>query len=196
MNFVNNLLSRIFGSASESEFTPVKTPIKRDSNFQKSFEEWIISSELTEITTTLLREWQFYCSDLSSSFPIHFHKGQGSEGFFFTPGQIIREEHFPFILEWISDRCREFGYKRQNAFREAFLRSGKPYFRQVIYLKPVIKYHEADVYNQKWGNILLEYETNERGLAHLKVMITRYNDRKYSQQGDMSDFMANIFGIT
>lgn len=68
---------------------------------------------------------------------------------------------------------------------------------QIIYLKPSYRLPKIDdKANQLLGNIHLELRSKGNQLVFLKVIVHRYNDRKWHAGHDFDTFMGFIFNST
>jgi hypothetical protein len=94
----------------------------------------------------------------------------------------------------LKDKTLNLGYKLVNADRSLFDKDKYVETKERYYLKPIIDAQNSDeLFNQRFGNIMIEQVLIDNKPSYLKFMASIYSDRLYTKALDFEELMAVVF---
>ncbi|MCZ4407497.1 hypothetical protein O3Q51_01655 [Cryomorphaceae bacterium 1068] len=193
--FVDRILNKLFGDKSDSsreEMPPVKEKLKRSDKFLYDFQEWKDSSRSAAVFTRLSSLHEDVLNGQETDL-LHIHKTPQANGFFFDDRTGIEVEEFSFILDHFKDRALEEGYSIYSSEKRYQEKSDSVQEMERHYLKPSLDPSLELPIDQRYGNILLEYVAYNKKPAYLKVMVSCYSDRNYTNALDFRQLAVKLF---
>ena len=187
MDWLRNIVKR-----SKPQPEDFREALERQDWEKQAAKAWEASGEAEEWSKQILSAWRLKRSGLDSRLMIHLHESPVSNGLFFQPPEEwdVKAQHW--LLDRLCARVQALDYKLSFTEKHhEFLDSGLR-LTEVYYLKPRV---EGDApWNQRYGNIHLEYrKLGDRGLW-LKIMANQYHDRSYSPALSFDEFIPLLFG--
>ncbi|HKK39042.1 MAG TPA: hypothetical protein VJ949_06475 [Cryomorphaceae bacterium] len=193
--FVDRMLKKLFGEKEESsqeEMAPVKEKLTRGEKFLFEFQEWKDSNRSAAVLSRLSSLHHDVRNGRETDL-LHIHKTPQANGFFFDQRTGVEAEEFSFVLDHFKERALEEGYTIYTS--EKRYQEKSDYVQEVErhYLKPTIDPSMETPIDQRYGNILLEYVAYNNNPAYLKVMVSCYSDRNYTEALDFQVLAAKLF---
>lgn len=192
--FVDRLLKKLFGGNQESEIeemAPVKEKLIRGDKFLYNFREWKDSDRSAAVLTRLSSLHDDVRNGHETDL-LHIHKTPQANGFFFDDRTGVDAEEFSFILDYFKERALDEGYTLYSSEKRYQEKLDSVQEMERHYLKPSIDPSLELPIDQRYGNILLEYVSYNDKPAYLKVMVSCYSDRNYTEAMDFEDLAVQL----
>lgn len=193
--FVDRMLKKLFGEKEEStevEMSPVKEKLSRGEKFLYEFQEWKDSNRSAAVLSRLSSLHEDVRNGHETDL-LHIHKTPQANGFFFDHRTGIEAEEFSFVLDHFKERALEEGYALYTSEKRYQEKSDSVQEMERHYLKPSLDSSLQTPIDQRYGNILLEYVAYNNKPAYLKVMVSCYSDRNYTEALNFQDLAAKFF---
>jgi hypothetical protein len=122
----------------------------------------------------------FLDTNSSKGFVIYFHK---------TNYQKAEIQHF---FDYLKERMMQLGYRSQISDRRIFPRRDWVETQERHYVKPRNKYREGSKLNQRFGNVMIEFELRNDVPHNLRLRATIYVDAQYEKPASFSALMMAL----
>jgi hypothetical protein len=193
--FVDRILKKLFGEKQDSsleEMPPIKEKLTRSDKFLYEFQEWKDSNRCAAVFSRLASLHEDVLNGQKTDL-LHVHKTPQANGFFFDDRTGVEADEFSFILDYFKDRALEEGYTVYSSEKRYQEKSDSVQEMERHYLKPSLDPYLELPIDQRYGNILLEYVAYNNKPAYLKVMVSCYSDRNYTQALDFRQLAEKLF---
>jgi len=180
--FVEQMLNKLFGSSKEGE--PADPPsvsekLSRNRDYLDRYLEW---TESPRSAALLLRLKNLHLeSDDDGNDFFHRYSSPQANGFFFDGRAGIEKLEFDYLLDHFRDVALGLDYRIYTSDRKLTEKSNSVQKIDRHYLKPAISRDQTLPMDQKYGNVLIEYVSYNEKPAYLKVMVTCYSDRSFTE---------------
>lgn len=192
--FVERVLNKLFGSSKNDEVQepPVITErLVRSERFLKEYAQWA-DSERSLFVLEGLRDLHSLAENGQTDF-LHRYSSPQANGFFFDERAGVKREEFDFLLDHFRDVSLDLGYSIYTSDRKLTEKVGSVQRTDRHYLKPAIPKKLVSPMNQLYGNVLLEYVAYNDNPAYLKVMVSCYSDRNFTEALPYEVFAERLF---
>jgi len=193
-SFSSRILKKLFGGKNDKE-PLVSGRLERSATFQAEYESWKDSSLLNSVLGDLQIAY-----NKSNAFDMynpafHVYHSQQANGFFFNTQMRFTKEVYSYLMEYFKETVLELGYSIYTSDRK--LKDKETGVQQIDrhYLKPELTVTEPPI-DQKYGNVLIELFSLNEEIQYLKVMVSVYSDRSYSDPKPFLEFMEALFTPT
>ena len=193
--FVDRILKKLFGEKQDSQMedmAPVKEKLTRGDKFLYEFQEWKDSDRSAAVFSRLASLHQDVLNGQETDL-LHIHKTPQANGFFFDDRTGVEAAEFSFILDYFRDQALDEGYSIYSSEKRYQEKSDSVQEMERHYLKPSIDPALQLPIDQRYGNILLEYVAYNDKPAYLKVMVSCYSDRNYTEALDFEHLATKLF---
>jgi len=193
-NFVQKIIDKLFGTKGESDtIRMLDGPLERSESFEKAFQEWSASSKAHEIISNISNIFWNVRRGTGFSPGLFVYSSPQANGFYFNSKLGISNLGFEFLLDGFRDRVLEMGYSLYTSDRKYVEVPAGIQRIDKHYLKPNSKSHPDGLFNQNYGNVLLElYSLNEEP-QYLKCMVSIYSDRSFAEAQPFEIFAECFF---
>tara|TARA_R110002049_G_scaffold120471_9_gene274915 strand:+ start:5222 stop:5824 length:603 start_codon:yes stop_codon:yes gene_type:complete len=198
MGFLDKLIQSVFTEKSvnityEPSGELVKKPLKRSEKFMEIYNNWVENQGYNFIIRSIFEEWQTRNEISSPEASFFYYDTEQSNGFlhYFEKGTPKDEVHY--LLELFSARVKKLDYsinhqEEQMSEEESFVK-----IKEVIYLKPKLRYRMETPYQQLYGNIHIECVWHDGEPYYIKVMANYFSDRAYDLPSSFDELVAHLF---
>lgn len=122
----------------------------------------------------------------SNGFVVHFHKTNYSK------------KEINFLFDFFKEQVCELGYLTQISDTRTY---NRPNWVETVdrhYLKPRSSFmketEEKQLFNQKYGNVMIELLIRDEKIHNLKFRATSYKDHLYNEASDFKELMKKLLG--
>jgi hypothetical protein len=179
MSFVNDLLSRLFPEESVPDV--VESDGLLSQRQQREYAKWIQGSRPTVLCDLFIESFRRKSLGLDGPLTLFNHKSNGASGFYFLLKAPLKEREALWIQEWIGERIvSQCGYRRVHSSFRSRVQSDKIEDTRLLYFKPPIPSGEGP-FDQKYGNLHLEFFSRENKPVWIKLMGFYYSDSMYRE---------------
>jgi len=198
MNFIDKLLQQIFPSTkqtgAQSKQPFVSEALKRKDSERSSYFEWQNSGNYKITWGLLYRAYQKRLKNEMGLWQIHLLQMQAANGFALTYPTDLNPQEFQHIFDLLKDRILTLNYRLVNADRQMFDKGNYVETKEKYYLKPNIDSQNTDqLFNQQYGNILIEQILIDEKPSFLKLVASIYSDRLYTEAWPFEELMEIVF---
>ncbi len=198
MNFIEKLWQDLFGTPENPQKITHKEILVRNNYEKNLFEKWKKSEERPQLLGNIAQTYFLQSKDLKTTFEMHLLTSTGAEGWALMAENKLKEEEIVCLMEDFKEKLLNTkNYYIQNAERNWVEKENWVEINERYYLKPDIhaQAKEAQICNQQYGNILIEYQKIDRKPMYLKVIASFYNDSMFTNVlpfKDLSDYLFRI----
>jgi hypothetical protein len=198
MGFLDKLIQSVFSEKStnstcEPSDKLVKKVLKRSDKFLADYNKWVDNQSYNFIIRSLFEEWETRNEISSVEASFFFYNTKMSNGFLYYFDRSTDKQTAHYLLTLFADRVKTLGYLIKHQEEEVIEESDFLKVKEVIYLKPRLKYRVELPYKQLFGNIHLECVWHDGSPYYIKVMANYYSDKSYDVPYSFEDLVAQIF---
>lgn len=192
--FVDQLLNKLFGSSKKDE--PQEAPVISEKLIRKPdyldrYLEWLDSNRYAAV---LLRLKSLHAeADRENVEHFHIYRSPQANGFFFDENTGVNQEEFSFLLDHFRDATLDEGYRLYTSDTKLTEKSNSVQKIERHYLKPAPAKEMSLPMNQRYGNVLMEYVSYNERPAYLKVMVSCYSDRNFTEALPYAQIAKKLF---
>ncbi len=176
-------LRQMFTQVEESSASnPAEHEVLRRSEEEKAdFDQWCRTLVRRRLMDWLMHQYATFLvrpDDLDEA--IDFLDLPASKGFVIhlhQTGYSARDARH--LMDYLCDRVRQAGYRRQLADRRVFQRDGAIEEVERYYLKPAPGRGSEGKFVQRFGNVLIQLMWRDGRLHHLTFQANTYNDHLF-----------------
>lgn len=198
MGFLDKLIQSVFTEKStnityEGTSDLIKKPLKRSDQFRKKYQSWVENQHYNFIIRSISEEWGTRNEISSIEAKLFYYDTEKSNGFLYYFDKGESKEMPQFLIQLFADRVKELGYsmnhqEEQIVEADSFLKT-----KEVIYLKPKLKYRMETPYEQLFGNIHIECVWHDQEPYYIKLMANYFSDRAYNLPSSFDKLVAHLF---
>ncbi len=195
-DFVQNILSRLFGSDEEENDPqlPVSERLVRSDHYVEQYQLWCESADPSRLRGVLRRMYDLTREGSSSHLGFRIYQTPQAEGFYADRGVGFREEEFSFLIDYFRDVALEHGYRLyMSDRRHREVESGVEMVDR-HFLKPDHTKGRTVKSDPIFGNITLETVALNNRVEYLKVMVTRHSGKHFSKTESFEDLVDLLLG--
>lgn len=122
----------------------------------------------------------FLDTNSSKGFVIYFHRTN------YGKAEI---QHF---FDYLKERMLQLGYRSQISDRRIFPRKDWVETQERHYVKPRNTYREGSKLNQRFGNVMIEFELRDDVPHNLRLRATVYQDAQYEEADSFAALMMAL----
>lgn len=122
----------------------------------------------------------FLDTNSSKGFVIYFHKTN------------YRREEIQHFFDYLKERMLQLGYRSQISDRRIFPRQDWVETQERHYVKPRNRYEEGSKLNQRFGNVMIEFELRNDIPHNLRLRATVYQDAQYEEADSFAALMIAL----
>lgn len=193
-NFVQKILDKLFGNKDEADSLRLLDGVlERSESFENAFEQWSASSKADDIIGKISNIFWNVRREIGFSPGLFVYSSPQANGFYFNSKLEISHLGFEFLLDEFRDRVLKMDYSLYTSDRKYVEVPAGIQRIDKHYLKPNPKAHPDGLFNQNYGNVLLElYSLNEKA-QYLKCMVTVYSDHTFAEARPFEIFAECLF---
>ncbi|MGB0524063.1 MAG: hypothetical protein ACPGJS_13930 [Flammeovirgaceae bacterium] len=200
MNFFDKLINQLFPKREQHKGTVqpmVSEALTRKDSERKSYFEWQNSGAYKNLSGRVLQAYQDRLQEkVDDTWVIHLLQMPAANGFALTFPKELSHLEFQHFYDWLKDRVLTLNYRLVNADRQLYDKARFVEIKEKYYLKPIIDLQETNtLYNQQYGNILIEQILIDDQPSYLKFVANIYSDRLYTKALSFDDLMLEIFEV-
>lgn len=194
MSFFNDIIHKIFPQNNPQPIS-VKEILKRNEKYQKNYTSWLAKQAHIELLKPIEKAYSYKKTNIISPIQVHLFQSTGANGFAITHETTFGKQGFQFLMDYFKDVVLSSNYYIQTAERHLLDKGDFVEMKEKYYLKPTFKiaFADAQLCNQLYGNILIEYLAVDNQPAHLKVLVTHYSDHLYMPPMDYDELIRKLF---
>lgn len=175
---MNNFFDKIIGKLFQAQNGPlVAGPLKRTAPEQQEYLRWASGPAAAE---TLRKVRQAISGSHSRTFKAHLLRTPYANGFALYTHTGNAGNELRLLADLLKDRVKSLGYVSQLAERQEYDRAQYVETVEKNYLKPPPPTDFTQLFNQLYGNILIQYVLYNQQPAYLKLVASVYSDRLYT----------------
>lgn len=180
--FVQKILDKLFGNKDEPDSLQMLDGVlERSEAFEEAFKRWSASYKAEEVIGKISNIFWNVRRGIGFSPGLFVYTSPQANGFYFNSKLEISQRGFEFLLDEFRDRVLKMDYSLYTSDRKYVEVPAGIQRIDKHYLKPNSKTHSDGLFNQNYGNVLLElYSLNEEA-QYLKCMVTVYSDRTFAE---------------
>ena len=193
MNFFEKIIRQLFSSPSQKA-PMVSEPLKRKDAERSKYFEWQNSGAYKVLWDRLYQAYQARLNQEMGLWDIHLLQMKAANGFALTYPNDLSQQEFQHLFDLLKDRVLNLPYQLVNANRQIFDKDDYVETKEKYYLKPIIDFQDtSELYNQRYGNIIIEQILIDDRPSYLKLVANIYSDRLYTKALGFDVFMREIF---
>jgi hypothetical protein len=203
MSFFDKIIAKVFGSHQVGSNIPmIQEEIKRSESFKNAYFKWLNEGKYRWLLQKIYQGYEAKKRNEPDDLQIHLLKSTGANGFAVSFSLLMEEKDLQFLMDYLKERVLELGYKSYTSDRRIFDRKEYVETIEKHYLKPITEkvnpemahYHpnNKEIYNQKYGNIIIEYITIDDKPSFLRFMQNYYADFLYTPALPFDDLVSNL----
>ena len=187
--FVQKILDKLFGGKDEPDSLQMLDGVlERSDSFQNAFKHWSASSKAEDVISKISNIFWNVRRGIGFSPGLFVYTSPQANGFYFNSKLGISHRGFEFLLDEFRDRVLKMDYSVYTSDRKYVEVPAGIQRIDKHYLKPNPTPHPDGLFNQNYGNVLLElYSLNEKA-QYLKCMVTVYSDRTFAEAEPFDTF--------
>lgn len=196
-DFVQNILSRLFGSGESEDASPapVSERLIRSDPYLEKYRLWRESVDPDRLRSLLRRMYDLTREGSSSHTGFRIYYTPQAEGFYADSGLGIREVEFSFLIDYFRDVVLGEGYRLYTSDRRhREVESGVEMVDR-HFLKPDHTEGRTVKTDPLFGNISFETVTLNNNPEYLKVMVTRHFGRHFSKPESFDKLIDLLLGL-
>ncbi len=153
--------------------------LKRSDAYRHGYLDWVQSDEPINFLRKVADSYYLKLKNRIGEPDVHIFNSSQSNGFAISFNSRLDRQHFQFFFDWLAERVEVLGYKRSNGDltitdKGDFIESVEKH-----YLKPR-QTESGKLFDQGYGNILIEYILVNDQPSYLKFVANTYSDRSYN----------------
>ena len=191
MSFFDKIIAQVFGSHQVGSNTPfIQEEIKRSESFKNAYFKWLNEGKYRWLLQKIYQGYEAKKQNKTDDLQIHLLQSTGANGFAVSYSLLMEDKDLQFLLDYFRERVLTMGYKSYTSELRIFDRKEYVEAIEKHYLKPITEkvmpenahYHPSnkEIYDQKYGNIIIEYITIDDKPSFLRLMRHYYSDFLYT----------------
>ncbi len=190
-SFGTRILNKLFGNKNKKE-PLVSGKLERSEEFENLYTRWKESSVLGSVLGDLQIAYNKSNAFGKYNPAFHVYHSHQANGFYFNTHMRFTKDIYAYLMEYFKDSVLELGYSIYTSDRKLKDRENGVQQIDRHYLKPTLSDTEPPI-DQKYGNVLIELFSLDNEIQYLKVMVSVYSDRSYSEPKPFLEFMEALF---
>ncbi|TAG05754.1 MAG: hypothetical protein EAZ44_03030 [Cytophagia bacterium] len=198
MNFIEKLWQDLFGTTDNPKKINLREVLIRNNYEKKIFQQWKKSKERPKILGNIAQSYFLKLKDIKTPFEIHLLNSSGAEGWALLADESLKEDTMICLIEDFKEKLLNTShYYLENSERNWNEKDDFVEITEKYYFKPDIhaQAKEAQICNQQYGNILMEYQKIDTKPMYFKVVANFYNDSMFTKAlpfRDLTDYLCRI----
>lgn len=192
MAFLDNLWDRLFPNDKDKRPVQVMEELRRSTHYKNSYNTWKESSEAKSLLKAVERSYYLKKNHIQGEYALHLFQSASANGFALTHHPSLDPQTFQFLLDFWRDRMLALSYRLANTDRQIREKGNYVETIEKHYLKPPLSRNQAQA-DQRFGNVLLEYVLIDQQPSYLKVMVTVYSDRLFTEAQPFDELLDHLF---
>ncbi|WP_051203234.1 hypothetical protein [Hugenholtzia roseola] len=196
MNFVENLLARLFPNRSAVPI--LEETLLRSAKEQEAFEAWSKSERLKWLQSEVELAYHTKRQNEPNTFiEVHLFDTLPAQGFALTYHQDLSAAEFQYFFDFLKEKILLL--KNQNLPYQLYtsqrrIEDLKTYVKttEKHYLKPTFS-GNFEKMHQLYGNILIEYIKINDKPSFIRLLANRFSDRNYEKPLPFDDLLYHLF---
>lgn len=201
MSFFDKIIHQLFPKSAQ---TPSKTnqpmiseALKRKNAERKKYFEWQNSGLYKSLWQKFHVAYQTRLRNEMGTWEIHLLQMPAANGIALSFPTNLTAQEFQHIFDLLKDKVLALNYKLVNADRQLYDRKTYVEMKEKYYLKPNIDFQQAnELYDQLYGNILIEFYQIDHQPSYLKFVANIYSDRLYTKALSFDELMKHVFEVS
>jgi hypothetical protein len=190
MSFFDKIIAQVFGNHQVDSHIPIiSEEIKRGDSFKNAYFKWLNEGNYRWLLQKIHQGYELKTKNESADLQIHLLKSSGANGFAVSYSLLMDDKDLQFLLDYLKDRILLLDYKVYTSDRRIFDRKEYVETIEKHYLKPITNkiipenahYHPDNkaIFDQMYGNIIIEYISIDDKPSFLRLMRHYYSDFLY-----------------
>lgn len=197
MVFFDKIFKQLFSQ--KNEVSNVKTPfiteqIVRTKKYKNEYFKWLNEGNSKQSLELIQKCYQNKKAFELGEIDIHLFQSAYANGFAITYNPaFFSSQDFHFLFDLLKDRVLPMGYRKTIAERKIYDRATFVETIEKYYLKPQMPQDKEGLFNQLYGNVLLELVLINDKPSYIKVLVSLYSDRLYTKALPFKEFQETLF---
>ncbi len=198
MSFFEKILKQLFPTqeTSNTQKVPFVTePIKRSQRYGQNYFRWLNEGAFKGVLHMIEQAYEKKRRNQPDLLNVHILETAYANGFAISyNANLFSEETFCFLFDLMKERVLPMGYRLSVSDRRIYDRATYVETIEKYYLKPHMPQAEGGLFNQLFGNVLLELVLVNNKPSYIKVLVSLYSDRLYTEALPFQEFKAQVLG--
>jgi hypothetical protein len=147
--------------------------------------------QLPGLKQDILKSWSYSLNNIKSPVGMSVLISDYANGFTMYPEYQNAIIPLSYLMEFLKDKMLTTPYLLAHAERRMDEKKGYVETWEKYYLKPPRSLVSPK--DQMYGNIIIELLRHDRNEIWLKLLVTIYSDRMYTEPGNFNDLMSFLF---
>lgn len=203
MSFFDKIIAQVFGTHQVDSNIPLITEeIKRSEAYKNAYFRWLNEGKYRWLLQKINCGYELKKKDEIDDLQIHILHSTGANGFAVSYSLLMEDKDLQFLLDYLKERVLQLGYKSYSSERRIFDRKEYVETIEKHYLKPITSkvipenahYHpnNKEIYDQIYGNIIIEYISIDDKPSFLRMMRHYYSDFLYMPARPFDDLVNHL----
>ncbi len=194
MSFFDSIYQRLFPKKNPNGSRVLyKEVLDRKSRFAEGYEHWLEEGRAARMLKEVESSYYMKRQNLESNLQVHLLSSVYANGFAISYHPDYTGQEYEFLFDYLKNEILGLGYKLSNSDRQVKEINDYIETTDKHYLKPASELKPGELFDQKWGNILLEYVKINDVPSYLKLQVSIYSDSYYTQALDYESFLQEVF---
>lgn len=198
MSFFDKVFKKVFSNDDNPVIgVAVHEVLTRTHREQKAFDAWKSSPVYAQLLEEVAQAYYYKKTGIRSDITIHLFQSAYANGFAVNYVPRIGKKHFQYLFDAFKERVMEMSYRIANADRQIIDKKSYVETREKYHLKPPLNLPEdaGGTSEQLYGNISIEQILADNQPQYIKVLVSIYSDRLYTNALSYDDFVVRLLAV-
>ena len=190
LNFIKKLLEK-----QETHKVPfIQEELKRSEKERYEFDDWKTEKRFEAFNKLLEKQFNLSKERKNNPAICTFMNQQKASGFVLYFDDDFSADDFRFYMDYLHQKVLNLGYRKYLSDFKQYVRKDHVQRIERHYVKPKLtRDPKATQANQRYGNITIELHFKDEKVRYLKLLVSVYSDRLYSQAWPFEDLMEKLY---
>lgn len=203
MSFFDKIIEQVFGKHQvDSNIPLISEEIKRSEAYKSAYFRWLNEGKYKWLLQKVYQGYELKKKGEVDDLQIHILSSSGANGFAVSYSLLMEEKDLQFLLDYLKERVLQLDYKSYSSDRRIFDRKEYVEAIEKHYLKPITTkvvpenahYHpnNKEIFDQIYGNIIIEYISIDDKPSFLRIMRHYYSDFLYMPARPFDELVGHL----
>ncbi|MCU0392162.1 MAG: hypothetical protein MUE81_13665 [Thermoflexibacter sp.] len=201
MSFFEKIIQQIFGNHKVNSTVPlIEEEIKRSEFYRSAYFRWVNDKNYRWLLQKIKESYELKKQGEIADLQVHILNSTGAKGLAITYSPLMNEQDLQFLFDYLKDRLLNLEYRLYTSDRRTFDHTDYVESIEKHYLKPKsdkthknISTNAKEMFDQRYGNILIEYISIDAKPSFLRFMTQYYSDFLYTPVQPFDDLIDILF---
>jgi len=197
MAFYDKIIKQLFPqkTTEANVKTPyLSEPIQRSKRYEQEYFRWLNEGHFRKILEVIDSAYENKRASQPDVIDVHLLQSIYANGIAITyNADIFSFQTFHFLFDYLKEKVVPLGYKENIAERKMYDKATYVETVEKYYLKPDMPLGENGLFDQLYGNVLIELVLVNDKPSYIKLLVSLYSDRLYTEALPFEDFKMNVF---